>query len=125
MYAMFDWYQIVEYLTTVNEYPKQKRTLGRWIGVSENCINEMAPVILTEKGQMIIWKSIWGLSNDDLLNPVKKAAIAVMDERINSKTNTSIDSVLPLPPKDLFNSEDDELIKPIDDLNYRTQHLPN
>jgi hypothetical protein len=30
------------------------------------------------------------------------------------KINTSIDSALPLPPKDLFNSEDDELIEPID-----------
>jgi hypothetical protein len=102
-------------LTPVNEYPEHKRTLGRWIGVSDNCINEMASVILTEKGQVILWKSIWGLSDDDLLNPVKKAAIAVMDERINSKINTSIDSVLPLPPKDLFNSEDDELIKPIEE----------
>jgi hypothetical protein len=63
---------------------------------------------------VIIWKSIWGLSDDDLLNPVKKAAIAVMDERINSKINTSIESVLLLLSNDLFNSRDDELIEPID-----------
>jgi hypothetical protein len=63
---------------------------------------------------VIIRKSIWGLSDDDLLTPVKKAAIAVMDERISSKINTSIESVLLLPPKVIFNSEDDELIEPID-----------
>jgi hypothetical protein len=85
MYAMFDLYQIVEYLAPVNEYPEQKQTFGWWIGVSENCIDEMASVILTKNGQVIIRKSIWGLSDDDLLNPVKKAAIAVMDELINSK----------------------------------------
>jgi hypothetical protein len=54
MYAMFDWYQIIEYLTAVNEYPEQKQTLGWWIGVSQNCIDEMASMILTAKGQVII-----------------------------------------------------------------------
>jgi hypothetical protein len=39
----------------------------------------------------------------------------VIDECINSKINTSIESILPLPPKDLFNSENDELIEPIDE----------
>jgi hypothetical protein len=98
-YAMFDWYQIVEYLTPVNKYPEQKQTLGRWIGISENCIDEMASVIVTEKGLVIIRKSIWGLSDDDLSNWVKITVIALMYEHINSKINTSIESVLPLPPK--------------------------
>jgi hypothetical protein len=85
MYAMFDWYQIVEYLTPINEYPVQKCELGRWIGVSENCIDEMASVILTGKGQVIIRKSIWGLYANDLMNPTKIADIAGLDERINLK----------------------------------------
>jgi hypothetical protein len=86
---MFDWYQIVEYLTPVNEYPKPKQTLGRQIGVSENCIDERASAILTTKGHVIIRKSKWGLSEDDLSNPVKKAAIAMMDECLNLRINTS------------------------------------
>jgi hypothetical protein len=72
--------------------------------VSENCIDEMASVILTGKGQVIIRKSIWGLSANDLI-----------DECINSKINTSIASVISMPPKYLFNSEDDELIEPLDE----------
>jgi hypothetical protein len=111
---MFDWYKIVEYLTPVSEYPIQKRELGQWIGVSENCINEMASAILTGKGQIIIRTSIWGLSADDLMNPTKIAEIAGLDKCINSKINTPIESVFTLPPKDLFSSEDDELTEPID-----------
>jgi hypothetical protein len=82
--------------------------------VSENCIDEMAYVILTGKGQVIIRKSIWVLSADDLMNPTKITEMAGLDEHINSKINTPIKSVFPLPAKYLFNSEDDELTKPID-----------
>jgi hypothetical protein len=48
------------------------------------------------------------------MNPTKKAEIAGLDECTNLKINTPIESVWPLPPKDLFNYEDDELTEPID-----------
>jgi hypothetical protein len=43
-----------------------------------------------------------------------KVEIVALDERINAKLNKPIESAFPLLPKYLFNSEDDELTKPID-----------
>jgi hypothetical protein len=44
-----------------------------------------------------------------------KAAIVELDAGINSKVNTPMETVFPLPPKDFFNSEDAELTEPIDE----------
>jgi hypothetical protein len=56
----------------------------------ENCIDELASLILTGKGHIIIRKSIWGLSANDLINPTKIAEIAGLDKRIISKIDTPI-----------------------------------
>jgi hypothetical protein len=78
-YAMFDWYQVVYYWTTVEQFPHERKLIGRWIGVSENCVDEMVYVILTHKGKVVICKSVWVLSDDDLSNPAIKAKIADLD----------------------------------------------
>jgi hypothetical protein len=38
-YAMFDWYQVVFYWTPVKQLPHERKLIGRWIGVSENCVD--------------------------------------------------------------------------------------
>jgi hypothetical protein len=41
-YAMFDWYQIIYYSTSVEQFPQDRKLIGAWIGVSENCEDGMA-----------------------------------------------------------------------------------
>jgi transposase len=36
-YVMFDWYQLVYYWTPTAEFPFEKKLIGRWIGIAENC----------------------------------------------------------------------------------------
>jgi hypothetical protein len=77
-------------------------------------MDELDFMIFTGKGLVTNRKSIWDLSADDRANPTMKAEIVALDKRINAKLTTPIESVFPLPSKDLLNSEDDELTEPID-----------
>jgi hypothetical protein len=112
---MFDWYQAVYYWTPVEQFPHERKLIGRWIGVSESCIDEMAYVILTHKGKVVICKSVWGLSDDDLSNPAIKAKIPELNTAITKLIDIPLGSVMPLPIEDVFNSEDDALTAPVDD----------
>jgi hypothetical protein len=91
-YAMFDWYQVVYYWTPVEQFPHERKLIFRWIGVSENCVDEMAYVILTKKGKVVIRKSVWGLSDDDLSNPEIKAKIAELDKAIIESINAYLNA---------------------------------
>jgi hypothetical protein len=64
----------------ISQFPHERKLIGRWIGVSENCVDEMAYVILTDKGKVFIRKSVWGLSDDDLSNPAIKAKISELEK---------------------------------------------
>jgi hypothetical protein len=70
-------------------------------------MDEIDFMIFTGKGLVTNRKSIWDLSADDRANPTMKAEIVALDERFNAKLTTPIESVFPLPSKDLLNSEDD------------------
>jgi hypothetical protein len=72
---MFDWYQAVYYWTPVEQFPHERKLVGRRVGDSENGIDEMAYVILMRKGKVVIRKSVWGLSDDDLSNPAIMAKL--------------------------------------------------
>jgi hypothetical protein len=116
LYALFDWYQVVYYLTPTVEYPFEKKLLGRWIGVSEACIDEMAFVVLLSTNcKPIIRKTVWGLgtSDDSLLNPTIKSQIVVMDYAIRKiADSSSVELLLPLPDNDIFHTSDDEVTVP-------------
>jgi hypothetical protein len=114
--AMFDWLQVVYYWTPVEQIPPHERKLiGRWIGVSENCVDEITYVILTKKGKVVIRKSVWGLSDDDLSNPAIMAKIAELDKAIIESVDIPLGSIMPLPVEDVLYSDDDELTTPVND----------
>jgi hypothetical protein len=70
-------------------------------------VDEMAYVILTKKGKVVICKSIWVLSDDDLSNPAIKAKIAELDKAIIESVDVPLGSVMPLPVEDVLYSDDD------------------
>jgi hypothetical protein len=67
----------------------------------------MAYVVLSDKGKILIRKSVWGLSDDDLSNPVILATITALDESIKKLVDNKEYHDLPLPADDLFNTSDD------------------
>jgi hypothetical protein len=115
-YVLFDWYQPVYYWTPTAEFPFEKKLIGRWVGVSENCVDEMAYTILTSAAKIIIRKSVWGLSEDDMRNPAITDRIAALDKSIHALIHDQTNTTLPLPPADLFNEDDDDVVDPVDPL---------
>jgi hypothetical protein len=82
-YALFDWYQPVYYLTPTIMYPHERKLIGRWIGVAETCVDDMSYIILSAKGKILIRKSVWSLTDEELkLDPVKER-LAKLDETIH------------------------------------------
>jgi hypothetical protein len=60
--AMFDWYLPVYYLTPTMSFSQEKKILGWWLGVAENCTDEMAYTVLGMKGVVMVCKIIWALT---------------------------------------------------------------
>jgi hypothetical protein len=112
---MFDWYQVVYYWAPVEQFPHECKLIGRWIGVSENCVDEMANINLAHKGKNVIRKSVWGLSDDDLSNPAIKAKIAELNTAIMKSVDIPLGSVMLLPVEDVLYSDEDELTVPVND----------
>jgi hypothetical protein len=65
-HTQFDWYEYVWYHEPIAQFPYDKKLLGRWLGVAECSIDIMAYYILTATGKVIICKSIWALSKDEM-----------------------------------------------------------
>ncbi|KAL7579433.1 hypothetical protein ACA910_014097 [Epithemia clementina (nom. ined.)] len=45
--ALFDWYQPVYYRTPTLEFPFEKKLIGCWLGIADDCIDDMAYQVLT------------------------------------------------------------------------------
>ncbi|KAI2511649.1 hypothetical protein MHU86_2715 [Fragilaria crotonensis] len=73
------------YWDPVGSFPFEQKLFGRWIGVAEVSTDLMAFYILTRSGKVIVRKSVWGLSEDDLANPDIKLRLSELDEGIQSK----------------------------------------
>ena len=80
----------------------------------------MAFCILTKTGKVVVWKSVWALSQDDLANPDVKLRLVDLDEGISSKIGYGLkaddinpelmDSTLDVPD-DLFDDEDESYLE--------------
>jgi hypothetical protein len=64
--ALFDWYQMVYYWTPTPGFPEEKKVLGRWLGLATSCVDELAYHILTDSCKIVVRKSVWALTDDDL-----------------------------------------------------------
>jgi hypothetical protein len=66
----------------------------------------MAYVFLAHKGKVVIRKSVWGLSDDNLSNPAIKAKLAELNSAIMESVDIDVD---------VLYSDDDELTAPVND----------
>ena len=113
-HAMFDMYEVVWYWEPTIGFPDDRKRLGRSLGVAEVSTDVMAHYILTSKGTIVIRKSIWALTSDELKDPQMVADIAALDQGIQGKIGDTIkdDDVdptlvgdLPDPPDFIFEDE--------------------
>ena len=124
LYIMFDWYQVVWYHEPTNEFPNQKRVLGRWLGVAHDYHEEGVFWILTEKGTYVARKSVWSPSEEEKNSSIHRGLVDKLDESIARKLGDSLadadmDKELldsyEAPPPDLFESEPDAVDEPEDE----------
>ena len=109
-YAMFDFFEKVYYSMPVEEFPYEKRCVGYWIGVAENCVDDMAMIVLTSNGRVVVRKDVWAIPDDDRKKPAIQASIAELEKQVAERLGK--DDVLDDPemPKDLF--VEDEVDEP-------------
>jgi hypothetical protein len=85
--------------------------------VAEVSTDLMAIYILTKTGKVVVRKSVWALSQDDLANPDLRLRLVDLDECISSEIGDGLkaedidpelmDSTMPEIPDDVFNDEDE------------------
>ena len=113
-YAQFDWYKDVWYWDSAKSFPFEKKRIGKWLGVADNCTEVMAFNILAPSGAVIVRNSVWALTPDDRTTPATVLQLANLDASITSKigdqlTDGAIDPDLlgrwPTAPNDLLISD--------------------
>lgn len=89
-WAMFDWYQPVWYWTPTKDFPHDKKEMGRWIGVDEDCIAPLAFLVLTESGEVMTRKDVWAVTDDEMAQPLIKERLQRFDESIKKKMGDGV-----------------------------------
>jgi hypothetical protein len=56
-----------------------KKFVGRFLGISETCVDEIAFYILTENVDVIICKNIWAIPDDKFKQPGANAKVLDME----------------------------------------------
>jgi hypothetical protein len=101
-YVMFNWYQPVFYYTPTVDHPHHKKSIGRWIGVAEDCTDEMSYLILAKSGRIVVRKSVWSLTKDDNSNPSLQAKLQILDDSIAKAIGDNVSDKDSLEENDLF-----------------------
>ena len=91
-YAQFDWYEYVWYSEPKASFPNVKKCLGRWIGIAEVSTDIMASYILTDTGKVIVRKSVWGISPEDLEKEGLQSQKNELDEKIKLHIGDQIEA---------------------------------
>jgi hypothetical protein len=112
---MFDWYQPVYYLTPTIFFPHEKKILGRWLGVAEYFTDEMAYTILGAKGVVVIRKSIWALTANEIGTDMIREQIETLDESLKHLREHDSKERTALPVLDLLSNDEDEKNSPADE----------
>jgi hypothetical protein len=110
-YALFDFYQPVWYYTPTESFPHQKRVIGRWLGVADNCTDDLAYYILPSSCKLKVRKDVWAVTADEMANPGVRAELAALDSQANTQllgNAQSGDQDFPLPDWDVLSSGDGE-----------------
>ena len=75
-YAMFDWYQDVFYYEPRNQFPYQRKHVGKWLGMADVATDSLCYWILPKSGIPVMRKDVWGLTVADRSNPSIHGEIA-------------------------------------------------
>jgi hypothetical protein len=114
-YAQFNWYEYVWYHDPIASFPYKKKPLGRWLSVAECSIDIMVFYILTASGKVIVRKSIWALTTEEMQSPPIQAIIAGLDLAISNKIGDTISDAIidpelksnfPAPPSVIFDDNE-------------------
>jgi Reverse transcriptase (RNA-dependent DNA polymerase) len=109
-HALFDFYEPVRYLQPEAVFPFEKKKIGYVLSAFEPCLDELAFYVLTETGRVVIRKSLWALSPDDLANPQVQADLAELDKKVKSKIGDNVpDSDLDTEFRDMFPEAPDDM----------------
>jgi hypothetical protein len=105
---MFDWYQQVYYYTPVLEFPFERKAIGRWLGVAEDCTDDMAYVILAKSGRIVVRISVWALTDDNLALPSTKEKLKTFDESTSNTLGDDINAITTTDDADIVATQGDE-----------------
>ena len=118
-YAQFDWYAPVYYWDPANNFPHERKVLGRWVGVAEAAIDVMAFNILTSSGRVVVRKDVWSLTDDEKAMPEIQASLKSLDDAIQERIGDALKEGdvdpelledLPVAPPELFDDDDEDII---------------
>jgi hypothetical protein len=84
-YCLFDFYEPVRTHEPNRQFPDHKMSYGRFVGIADSSEAPLSYLVLQKSGKVIVRKSIWGISDDDLKHPAVIAGIAELDECIQRK----------------------------------------
>jgi hypothetical protein len=105
---LLDWYHLVYYLTPNTSFPTDKKFIGRFLGIAETCVDEVAFFILTENGDVIICKNVWATPDDELRQPGSNPKVFDMEQMMKECFGDTMSTfAAPLSKKDIFNCTDD------------------
>jgi hypothetical protein len=66
----------------VIDYPHERKCIDRWLGVAEECTDEMAFTIIAGKAKVVVRKSLWAISDDKMAQPSITEKLAKFDESV-------------------------------------------
>ena len=89
-YAMFNWYQPIWYHMPKAQFPYKKKVMGQWIGMADSCTDLMAYSIVTSTGLVIMRKSVWGVSKEELATDSVREQLTLLDEGIKIRIGNQI-----------------------------------
>jgi hypothetical protein len=112
-YALFDWYQPVYYYNPTIGYPHERKLIGRWIGVADQCTDIMAYLILAGKGQVLTRKSVWAISESELAQDSIKSRLHDFDQSVKAAYDQAWPTFVNVTDDDVLNSSEDEVHRPI------------
>ena len=122
--AMFDYWQLVYFYTPTPEFPREKKTIGRWLGLATDCTDDMAYYIVPESGIPIVRKNVWSIPDDDLKTPAIADKILAYDVAIAQKLKweskakkrkagaDAPEEHFPDPPEFLFEDDHEDPVEP-------------
>jgi hypothetical protein len=87
-YALFVWYQPLYFWSPTIEFPNERKIIGRWIGVAEQCTDQLAYLVITNKSQILVRKSVWAIPNAEMKQAYVKSKLEKLDTSITNKNIT-------------------------------------